>query len=68
VQTLNTQFEAELKKLIDADVERLKDILEVGVAVTDFAAYSHVRGQILALKRVRDSYCDEVNTLLAKRS
>lgn len=68
MQTFNTQFEAELKKLIDADVERLKAILEVGVAVDNFEGYRHLIGQILALKRVRDSYFDEVNTLLSKRS
>jgi hypothetical protein len=68
VQTLNTQFEHELKKLIDQEIERQKDILEAGVAVPDFAAYRHVNGQISALKRVRDSYCEEVNTLLSKRT
>jgi hypothetical protein len=68
MQTLNTQFEHELKKLIDVDIERLTDILELGVAVRNFDDYRHYAGQILALKRVRDSYCDEANTIIAKRS
>jgi hypothetical protein len=67
VLTVNTQFEHELTKLIDADIERLKGILEVGVAVNNFEEYRHVTGQIFAMKRVRDSYCDEVNTLLNTR-
>jgi hypothetical protein len=67
VQTLNTQFEHELTKLIDEELARLTENLVAGSAVTDFAAYRHIAGQIRGLERVRD-YCDEVNTLLSKRS
>ena len=65
--TGNSQFEAELKKRIAEEIERLKDILSQGQAVTDFAEYRHLAGQIFALTRVANDYCDEVATLINKR-
>jgi len=66
VQTLNTQFEHELKKLIDAEVKRLRDVLGAG-KLKDIADYRDYCGQIAGVERVL-VYCDEVNTLLAKRT
>lgn len=67
MQTLNTQFEGELKKLIAEEIERIKDILAVGMAVKDYAEYRFHVGQIEALQKVANSYCDEVTTIINKR-
>jgi hypothetical protein len=64
--TVNTQFEHELGKLIDDEIGRIQTILGDGVAVSDFADYRNLTGQIAGLSRVK-SYCDEVNTILSKR-
>lgn len=66
--TQNNLFETELKKRIIEEIERLRDILDVGVAIKDYADYKFHSGQILALRRVADSYCDEIQTLINKRS
>jgi hypothetical protein len=67
VHTGNTQFEVELKKLIDDEIERIKDILGVGMSVKDYAEYRFHVGQIEALNKVSSSYCDEVTTIINKR-
>jgi hypothetical protein len=67
VQTLNTQFEVELKKLIADEVERIKDILAVGMAVKDYAEYRFHVGQIEALNKISTSYCDEATSIINKR-
>jgi hypothetical protein len=65
--TVNTQFEHELKKLIEDEIDRIKDILGVGMAVKDYAEYRFHVGQIEALNKVSSSYCDEVTTIISKR-
>jgi hypothetical protein len=65
--TVNTQFEAELKKLIDTEIDRIRDILSVGLAVKDYAEYRFFVGQIEALNKVAGSYCDEVTSIINKR-
>ena len=67
MQTLNTQFEHELKKLIEDEIERIKDILSVGMSVKDYAEYRFHVGQIEALNRVSTSYCDEATSIINKR-
>jgi len=67
LQTLNTQFEHELKKLIEDEVERIKDILAVGMAVKDYAEYRFHVGQIEALNKISTSYCDEATSIINKR-
>ena len=66
MQTINTQFEHELGKLIDEEIARLTSNLAAGAVVQDFPQYRHITGQIRGLERAK-SYCDEVNTLLSKR-
>ena len=65
--TGNTQFERELKKLIDEDVDRIKDILADGSGVPDYPTYRRYVGEIHALRRVASDYCDEVNKKLKER-
>jgi hypothetical protein len=67
VQTISTQFEGELKKIIEAEIVRVQDILGIGAAVADFAEYKFLTGQLFAYRRVLDSYADEVNTIISKR-
>jgi hypothetical protein len=67
VITGNTTFEVELKKIIAAEIERICTNLALGTAVPDYAEYKFLTGQINALNRVADAYCDEVNDIIAKR-
>ena len=65
--TTNTQFEFELKKLIDVEIDRIKDILAAGSGLQDDRTYQNWVGQVNALRRVSHDYCDEVNTKMNKR-
>jgi hypothetical protein len=67
VLTGNTQFESELKKTIAEEIERLHGVLDAGLAVKDFAEYRYNIGQIHALRRVAESYCDEVTSKINKQ-
>lgn len=67
MQTTNTVFESELKKLITEEVRRIEENLGKGLAVKDYADYLKLVGQITAFKIVLDSYCDEVSTKLNQR-
>jgi len=67
VLTVNTQFEYELKKIVDEELQRLRDCMENRTTVTDHSIYSFYAGQIQGLKLVIDTYCDEVNTKINKR-
>ena len=65
--TADTRFEFELKKIIDVEIDRIKDILAAGVGVPDFSNYQRYVGEIAALRRVSHAYCDEVNDKINKR-
>lgn len=65
MQTINTQFEHELRALIDEDIERLRNNICTGSA-KDLADYRYQCGQITALQRVEEFFTD-VNTALSKR-
>lgn len=60
-------FETDLTKIIDAEIERLKNILAAGQAPKDFADYRFITGQILAYGRVVDSYIEEATKESNKR-
>jgi len=64
--TGNTQFEYELHKLIDAELQRIEGVLGAGLAVKDIADYREFVGQMNGLKRAK-AYCDEVNHTLSER-
>jgi hypothetical protein len=66
VSSYDARFERELKKRIGAELARLREVIEVGVAITDHAKYQNYIGQIAALKRVTDEYCQEVQTNIDK--
>lgn len=65
--TLNTQFEYELKKLIDEELVRLRRALETRAFSGVPENYHYTVGQIDALKRVTDNYFDEATTEINKR-
>jgi hypothetical protein len=65
--SLNTQFEAELKKLINARMVEIADILCDGQAVKSYEDYRHLAGRFHALRQVHEDLCDQVNTTLNQR-
>lgn len=65
--SINTQFEAELKKLIDGRMADIGDILCDGQAVKDYAEYRRYVGEFQALRQVHESFCEQVNTTLNQR-
>jgi hypothetical protein len=67
VLTGNTQFESELKKVIAEEIERLRDVLETPAVIVDIGEYRNISGQIKSLRRVIDSYCDEVTSKINKQ-
>jgi len=65
--TANNQYEHELKKRVDEERERLKDILEAGIAIKDYAQYQNYVGQLAAYNKVTSTFFEDVNTTLNKR-
>jgi hypothetical protein len=59
--TVSSRFEAELKKRIDNELIRLHEELGLGMSVKDYADYKKYTGQIAAMSKVRDEFCDEIN-------
>lgn len=66
MSSYDSRFERELRKRIGEELDRLRGVLEVGVAITDHAKYQHCVGQIAAFKRVTDEFCPEVQTIIDK--
>lgn len=58
-------FEIELRKLIEREIESVLEVLSLG-NVADFAAYKHEVGKIQGL-RLALEYCEDANTNLNKR-
>lgn len=56
-----TPFEAKLAARIDEEITRLRVSLETRGVVQSYDDYNYLIGQIDALKRVSESYFDEVN-------
>lgn len=67
MQTVSTQFEQELKKLLHARMVTIMETLATGHAVKDYADYRRYVGEFQAYKQVVDTYCDEVNTTINTR-
>jgi len=67
MQTISTQFELELKKRIDQELIRIAEVLTLGHAIKDYAEYRRYVGEFQALKRVAETFCDEVNTTINER-
>jgi len=65
MQTISVRFEYELKKLVDEEIERLTDILTLGVSIHDIADYKHITGQLAAWRKL-DDLCDEARSVMDK--
>ena len=63
---LNLAFEAELKKLIEEEIQRIKDNLAGGLAVPDYETYKQQVGKVAGLMSVLEM-CEEVKTTLSKK-
>jgi len=66
MNTYNSLFEQELKKLIELEIERIALNLTMGMGVNDISEYKLQVGQILSLRRILDM-CDEVNQIIANK-
>ena len=65
--TVNTQFAIELRKRIAEELKRLRDEMDAGLAIKDYAQYQHYVGNIQSLNRVLDEFIDDVNSKLNQR-
>jgi len=65
--SLNTQFEFELKKLLDVRMADIVMILCDGQAIKDYADYRRYVGEFQGLKQVHEGFCDQINTTLNQR-
>ena len=63
---LNLAFEGELRKLIEEEIQRIKDNLPGGSAVPDYETYKQQVGRVAGLMSVLEM-CEEVNTTLSKK-
>lgn len=62
----NNQFQTELAKLLQAEIDRLTENLINPASVIDYSDYKLQTGKIIALRGVFDMF-EEVNTILSKR-
>jgi len=62
-----SHFEAELQQLVAEEIARLQANLQAPGTIQTYDEFRYVVGQINALDRVVNNYCDEANTLAAKR-
>jgi hypothetical protein len=63
---LNLAFEGELRKLIEEEIQRIKDNLAGGSAVPDYETYKQQVGRVAGLMSVLEM-CEEVKTTLSKK-
>ena len=66
MNTLSTQFEAELTRLIHAEIENIKDDMAAG-SFSDPGDYKRYVGQIYAYRRVVEELAAEANKILTER-
>ena len=64
--TYNSQFEKELKQLLEQMIEERKDQLSTGLATVDFDTYKHQVGIIKGL-RLALEVCDEAALAIERR-
>lgn len=62
----NNQFQTELAKLLQAEIDRLTENLINPASVIDYSDYKMQAGKITALRSVFDMF-EEVSTILSKR-
>ena len=62
---LNLAFEKELRKLIEEEIERIKDNLANGLSIQDYESYKHQVGKIAGLNTALE-LCEETNKTVSK--
>lgn len=62
---LNLALEKELRKLIEEELERLRDNLANGLSVPDYETYKHQVGKIAGLTTALE-LCEEAKNILQK--
>ena len=66
MQTLSTQFEHELTKLITAEIETIKDHMAAG-SFSDPGDYKRYVGAIYAYRNVIENLASQANKILTER-
>ena len=66
MNSYDSRFERELRNRLNEELARLRDVLEIGSAIKDYAEYKNHVGQIHALKRVISEFCQEIQTIIEK--
>ena len=64
--TYNSQFEKELKQLLEQMIEERKEQISTGLATVDFDTYRHQVGTIKGL-RLALEMCDEATLAIERR-
>lgn len=71
MQTVNTRFEAELRKLIEAKIDHHKEVISNPVSSSSDvpSAYSEYRRQVGNIEGLNAALdlCEQANTILAQR-
>lgn len=63
---LNLAFDKELRVLLQAEIERLKDNLANGLSTPDYESYKHTVGKIAGLTMALE-LCEETQSILSKK-
>lgn len=64
---MNSQFELELKKRLNEEIEKIKDAMSSGISVNSHSDYMKLVGKCAAFREVQDVLCGEVSTDLNMR-
>lgn len=67
MQTISTRFEHELRKLVQSQIDHLKENLSTGQAAADYAAYQNIIGRIQGLRDTLD-LCDEASVICESKN
>lgn len=65
MMNINILFEVELKKILEEETERIRDVLSSGLLV-DYPEYKQHVGRLQGIRSVID-YCEEVQTKISNR-
>ena len=66
--TIDTKFERELTKLLNEEIDRLKDQLSSGAGVGNFEQYKEKVGQINSLRKTVQTYIPDISKLINERN
>jgi hypothetical protein len=65
--TTSSVFEAEIRKLLNSAIDRVKDDLATGLAVQDIQTYREKVGEVRAYRNALD-LCEEAASIAEKRT